>query len=788
VSVDRLYTLSFYLMIMLSIIPYTIVTGRNAQAHLVMTLLVIPLSYWSLEVRHKELISRTTSNVVIVCALVLGVQTYFQWNFIYAMGNLLVVVALARTACEKNIRDLYALFAIGVVLMCTAAALTSALVFGVFLGLYLIVAILAMLLFTLERDAESIMPKVDANHRMTRHSPLRRIASTRLRTSAGFITTSLFLFAVVIFGAAVIFLVWPRAKQPLVARSLAGDANPVTGFSETLQLNDLGQIFEDKRRVMDVRLFRNGQEHRISGESLYMRGVALARWDGMGWSNDRATADNVVALAWPGGARRRGFAGSVVQEITVQPLDTNVLFSLYRPEFARVAESREQVFAREHWGILLMTGRRKPVQYKVISRVHEPSADELKAAPRVPIVEAGDLPAVSDELLALVEADSVGEGADTFDWIMPLNDRSETLSLYDFQRQYERFVSRYLSTNYVSPRVKDLAGEIAPRTLYPSDYEIAAAVQRYLEDPENFAYTLNLESYGDDADPIEQFLLDDRKGHCSLFASAMVLMLRCQGVPSRIVNGFRGGRWSEMTRSYAVQSNYAHSWVEVYFRGHGWVVFDPSPAVSADLAGQRYLANWREELEGWFQMQWNRFVIGFKRSHQKEIYTKVTAVGEGFAKRTQDWIARRSRALAAVQWQNLSGGARVLAGFVSLLLALGLWFMVKRILPRLARRAFGEQGGTTGRFPIPRDLRFYPLLLEGLAREGFARRASVPPLAFAEGLCEEAPQVGGPLAEVTGIYYRARFGLRQLSREEQLWARELARRTLEASRRGKEGA
>ena len=780
-SVDRLYTVSFYAMILLSIVPYTVVT--DASAHLAMTLFVVPVSYWSLEVRRRELISRATSNVVIVGALIWGVFTFFQWNFIYAMANFLVVVALARTACEKNIRDLYAVFAIGVVLVCTAAALTTALIFGVFLCLYLLVAILAMLLFTLERDAESVMRRIDATQRMTHHSPLRRIASTRLRTSAGFITTSLFLFAVVIFGAGVIFLMWPRTKEPIVARALAGRMESVTGFSETIQLNDLGLILEDKRPVMDVRLFRDGREHRIAGESLYMRGLALARWDGMGWSNDETTTDNLVKLAWPRGAERRGFPGSIVQEITVQPLDTTVLFSLYRPEFARIVEESGDILMREHRGLVSSSRRAKPIRYTVVSHVREPDAAELKAAPGVPIVESGELPPVSEELLALVAPGAGDRNADTLDWIIPLSDLPETLLLYDFQTQYERFIAQYLSTDHVSPRVRDLAAEVAPRETCPSDYEIAVAVQRYLEDPENFAYTLDLSDYDSDADPIEQFLFEDRKGHCSLFASAMALMLRCRGVPSRIVNGFRGGRWSDMTRSYSVQSNYAHSWVEVYFRGHGWVVFDPSPGVSADMAGQRYLANWHEELQGWLQLQWNRHVVGFQRKHQKGIYDKVTRVGQRFSNRTHSWIARRSEALAALEWKNLSIGARVVAAFLSLILALVLWFLVKRVLPRLAHKAFGEERRQTGRFPIPKELRFYPVLLDALAREGFFRKPSVPPLAFAEALCDTAPHVGTPLAEVTGIYYRARFGLRDLSRDEYARARDLARDTLQASRR-----
>ena len=65
-------------------------------------------------------------------------------------------------------------------------------------------------------------------------------------------------------------------------------------------------------------------------------------------------------------------------------------------------------------------------------------------------------------------------------------------------------------------------------------------------------------------DPVEDFLVNRKKGHCEYFASALALLLRSIDIPSRIVNGFKGGDWNELTETMNVRQKHAHSWVEAY--------------------------------------------------------------------------------------------------------------------------------------------------------------------------------------------------------------------------------
>ena len=103
----------------------------------------------------------------------------------------------------------------------------------------------------------------------------------------------------------------------------------------------------------------------------------------------------------------------------------------------------------------------------------------------------------------------------------------------------------------------------------------ARTVESYLKT--SFAYDLSPgEAQGD---PVNYFLFTSKKGHCEYFASAMVLLLRTLGIPSRIVGGYLGGDWNEIGQYFLVRQSDAHTWVEVWIEDRGWVTFDPTPEV-----------------------------------------------------------------------------------------------------------------------------------------------------------------------------------------------------------------
>ena len=80
--------------------------------------------------------------------------------------------------------------------------------------------------------------------------------------------------------------------------------------------------------------------------------------------------------------------------------------------------------------------------------------------------------------------------------------------------------------------------------------------------------------------PLAAFLFRDKVGYCQQFSGAMALMLRMLGIPARVAAGFTPGSYNADTKEYRVRDLDAHSWVEVWFTGVGWVPFDPTPSIA----------------------------------------------------------------------------------------------------------------------------------------------------------------------------------------------------------------
>ncbi|RIV18868.1 hypothetical protein D2Q93_13460 [Alicyclobacillaceae bacterium I2511] len=120
-----------------------------------------------------------------------------------------------------------------------------------------------------------------------------------------------------------------------------------------------------------------------------------------------------------------------------------------------------------------------------------------------------------------------------------------------------------------------------------SEYDIVQAVQAYLQN--NYPYeTTNIPVPGPKQDYVAQFLFQSKRGYCNNFSSAMAVMLRTLGIPTRWVTGFTEGtlnsQYTGSGNQYIVSNMDAHSWVEVYFPSVGWIPFDPTPNFNLPFA------------------------------------------------------------------------------------------------------------------------------------------------------------------------------------------------------------
>lgn len=127
-----------------------------------------------------------------------------------------------------------------------------------------------------------------------------------------------------------------------------------------------------------------------------------------------------------------------------------------------------------------------------------------------------------------------------------------------------------------NPRVLNLALQIVNEAGASHPYDRAKAIERWLR--ENIAYNESISAPPLGLDTVEWVLFDAREGYCTYYATSMIVMLRHLGIPARLAAGFSQGAYDSDLRQFVVREREAHTWVEVYFPGYGWVEFEPTSA------------------------------------------------------------------------------------------------------------------------------------------------------------------------------------------------------------------
>ncbi len=130
-------------------------------------------------------------------------------------------------------------------------------------------------------------------------------------------------------------------------------------------------------------------------------------------------------------------------------------------------------------------------------------------------------------------------------------------------------------------RVRDLATALTRDRTTP--YDKARSIQAFLQ---AMPYTQTIPTPPFDADGVDYFLFTLRRGYSDYFGSAMAVMLRTIGIPSRLVAGYAPGDWVQEQEVYIVRDLHSHAWTEAYFPGYGWVEFEPTPGYASALAGE----------------------------------------------------------------------------------------------------------------------------------------------------------------------------------------------------------
>lgn len=175
-----------------------------------------------------------------------------------------------------------------------------------------------------------------------------------------------------------------------------------------------------------------------------------------------------------------------------------------------------------------------------------------------------------------------------------------------------------------------LLANLVPETFVPAvdssgDSSARAAVDFVRQFFKDFRYTLYQEELSPSQDPIGNFLLSRKAGHCEFFASSTALLLRQMGVPTRYVVGYAVSEWNTDMNMYIVRQRHAHAWVTAWVDGQ-WQVVDTTPSQWLDMEERQsgvlqpiwdFFGNGQFRLQLWWNKQaiedyeTHLYVIGF---------------------------------------------------------------------------------------------------------------------------------------------------------------------------------
>ncbi|MEE8467251.1 MAG: transglutaminase domain-containing protein, partial [Planctomycetota bacterium] len=334
---------------------------------------------------------------------------------------------------------------------------------------------------------------------------------------------------------------------------------------------------------------------------------------------------------------------------------------------------------------------------------------------------------------------------DWFDYGLQVVDRGLTAGMLRRERavhvdpQYVQLPARDAALAAVASLARDLTRGAT------SDYERVRRVVDHLLD--EFTYDLaDLDFEGTRA--LARFL-QTKRGYCTHFASTATLLLRTQGIACRVATGFTAHEWLPEERAWLVRERDAHAWMEVYFEDAGWVAFDPTPGGGPAGRASAALDPLQEERQSWSERL------------SEQLAAWLDAEGQGGS-------------LGAVL-------ATLSAGPLAALRELpALWWVLSAALLLAAHWLWSRRRPPMRWNDSPLTLArptqaLYQRLARALAAHGFQRRLGQTPREFALAVCSQSEELFAPLRPVTELYYRARFGGRDLAAEEERFVERLVR-------------
>ena len=290
---------------------------------------------------------------------------------------------------------------------------------------------------------------------------------------------------------------------------------------------------------------------------------------------------------------------------------------------------------------------------------------------------------------------------------------------------------RYLGlSDSVTDETRGLALSITQGT--DTVFDTALAIQTYLR--ATYPYEESISGPSDGVDAVHYFLFDEQQGYCEYFASAMVVMLRSLDIPTRLVSGLMEVPYDADQGGYLYLQKQAHTWVEVYFDGYGWIAFEPTPSRGAfDYEGE----------------------TAEQEPDPTPTPLPVTPTVESEPTVVADEPTETPASVASIDQNTDSGTPWMLGGFIALGLvsAGGLFWLALRM--------------NRGVSATPPAARYYKHLIRSARGYGILPTETTTPRELASRINDVAPAAGVPAEEISRLYRKEYYGGQMLTPDDE---------------------
>jgi hypothetical protein len=607
-------------------------------------------------------------------------------------------LSISRLANRRSAQDDQQIAMLAFIQLIAATVLTTDLAYAALFLAFVIVTPWTLTLAHLRAEIERNYP---AETELRGGTDLNRVLASRRIVGPSFLLWTSLLSVPMLLMTLLLFVAFPRVGLGFVSLS-SQRGQHTAGFGSDVTLGGFGVIRDDPTVVVRVNAGRVLTPIE-QAKMLRLRGTAFDHYDGHKWTRSKADPVRMSPINDYYPLRRMPQGSDLRLKIVLERLDEPVLFLPMGTVGVRIQQRGIPGVARHELSILRNHGL--DLRYQ--------SGEELGI--------------VYEALVGRMSADDdVPVARDTDD-------------------------GRYLQMPRGHERVAALAKSVTKGLT--STVQIAVRLESYLRDNGRFRYSLAQPDTGN-RQPLDVFLFEAKRGHCEYFATALAIMLRSLGIPSRNVTGFLGGEYNSYGGYYSLRQGDAHSWVEALTNERGWITLDPTPLSSERLVRGSLFAGVNAMVDA-MRAYWMTRVVGYDLRSQIRALRSVSAFWRKLSLSGFSFGGRGASSGAVGSSKSSPRGPLLLAALLSCaVLGAGGWALLRLRRRRAARRL---------RASALAAQKLYRELERVLEKQGRGRPRHVTADAHAQALRGQGFAASAAVAELTQSYVAARYGAEELS-------------------------